>query len=218
MSLRELILAFLASSVAVAAAVAPHLSCSTLAQVGLHAHDDLANIDAKTLDMCCNFCSATPGCVAWTLNEGMCRAKGAKALDPAIRVACDTCTSGFLPTPTPAPTPPTPPSPPTPPATKPHILFVLQDDMGWNDVGFNNAAMKPVTSNLTALARGAGIRLTNHLVHFHCSPTRRSFLTGRLPIHHGENLSETDADDMDLRWALISDKLKSAGYATHWVG
>ena len=81
--------------------------------------------------------------------------------------------------------------------------------------------------------------LTNHLVHYHCSPvrvpspthephpnltparclqTRRSFISGRLPIHHGEELSPTLADNVDLRWSLISDKLKHAGYATHWVG
>jgi arylsulfatase A-like enzyme len=75
--------------------------------------------------------------------------------------------------------------------------------------------MEPVTPNLTALAR-AGMVLTNQLTHFHCSPTRRSFLTGRLPIHHGEDLSDTDTDFMDLRWTLISGKLQQAGYQSHW--
>ena len=91
--------------------------------------------------------------------------------------------------------------------------------------------MAPFHGNLTALAN-EGIMLTNHLVH--CSPvraptptptlalpclqTRRSFISGRLPIHHGEELSPTLADNVDLRWSLISDKLKHAGYATHWVG
>ena len=42
------------------------------------------------------------------------------------------------------------------------------------------------------------------------SPTRRSFLTGRLPIHHGEMLSGDETDDMDLRWNLISQKLALA--------
>lgn len=60
--------------------------------------------------------------------------------------------------------------------------------------------------------------LTNHLVHYHCSPTRRSFVSGRLPIHHGEELSPTVADNVDLRWSLISNKLQNAGYKTHWVG
>ena len=96
-----------------------------------------------------------------------------------------------------------------------NIFFVLQDDYGWND--FHGPALLPFHGNLTALAK-EGIILTNHLVHYHCSPTRRSFISGRLPIHHGEELSPTIADNVDLRWALVSDKLKHAGYATHWVG
>jgi arylsulfatase A-like enzyme len=64
----------------------------------------------------------------------------------------------------------------------------------------------------------SGVILTNHLVHFHCSPTRRSFVSGRLPLHHGEDLSGVATDDLDLRWTLISGKLQSAGYKTHWIG
>ena len=196
-------------------------SCALLDRVGLHAHDDLQSTKTNDTAVCCSFCAQIADCAAWTLDKGDCRAKGAKALDPATRVDCSTCVSGFLPTAPPTPSPPTPPPPPSPPPTpwdgRPHILFVLQDDMGWNDIGFNNAEMEAVSGNLTALA-GAGVQLQNHLVHFHCSPTRRSFLSGRLPIHHGENLSIVDADDIDLRWSLVSDKLKQAGYATHWVG
>lgn len=43
-----------------------------------------------------------------------------------------------------------------------------------------------------------------------------SFISGRLPIHHGEELSSIASDDVDLRWQLVSDKLKSQGYKTHW--
>jgi arylsulfatase A-like enzyme len=98
---------------------------------------------------------------------------------------------------------------------RPHIFFVLQDDYGWND--FHGPALLPFHGNLTALAK-EGIMLTNHLVHYHCSPTRRSFISGRLPIHHGEELSPTAADNVDLRWSLVSNKLHDAGYKTHWVG
>eukprot|EP01060_Flectonema_neradi_P016533 TRINITY_DN2315_c0_g1_i2.p1 TRINITY_DN2315_c0_g1~~TRINITY_DN2315_c0_g1_i2.p1 ORF type:complete len:535 (+),score=103.15 TRINITY_DN2315_c0_g1_i2:55-1659(+) len=102
-------------------------------------------------------------------------------------------------------------------ADKPHIIMILQDDMGMYDVGFNNKAAASYTSNITSLATD-GVVLTNHYTHWHCSPTRRSFLSGRLPIHHGEQLSGVTTDDIDLRMTWISKKMKSAGYETHWFG
>jgi hypothetical protein len=41
-----------------------------------------------------------------------------------------------------------------------------------------------------------------------------------LPIHHGEQLSGTSTDDVDLRWNIISQKLKTASppYKTAWIG
>ena len=100
---------------------------------------------------------------------------------------------------------------------KPHIISVLQDDLGWYDTGIHNPAAAAFTKNITALAQ-QGIILTNHYVHWHCSPTRRSFLTGRLPIHHGEQLSGDTTDDIDLRMSWVSDKLARAGYLGHWFG
>ena len=44
------------------------------------------------------------------------------------------------------------------------------------------------------------------------------FLTGRLPLHHGQMLSEYTSDDMDLRWNLISQKLSTVGYTSYWFG
>ena len=109
-------------------------------------------------------------------------------------------------------------------APRPHILFILQDDLGHYNVAFNanrtNMPSEDVTSvspHLTALAR-EGIVLDRHYVHWHCSPSRRSFLTGRLPLHHGEELSSIAADDIDLRWKTIGQKLEGVGYESHWYG
>jgi arylsulfatase A-like enzyme len=53
---------------------------------------------------------------------------------------------------------------------------------GHYDVAFNgNTAASEITANITKLARD-GIILEQHYVHWHCSPTRRSFLSGRLTI------------------------------------
>ena len=101
---------------------------------------------------------------------------------------------------------------------KPHIFLVLEDDLGHDDVAFNgNAVNLDVTGNFTAAAR-AGIILKRHYVHWHCSPTRRSLLTGRLPLHHSEYLSSVASDDVDLRWTTIGEKMQAAGYRTYWYG
>ena len=62
--------------------------------------------------------------------------------------------------------------------------------------------MLSATSNITALAR-EGVILERHYAFFVCSPARRALLSGRLPIHHSENLSPTRGDDLDLRWTTI---------------
>lgn len=81
---------------------------------------------------------------------------------------------------------------------------------------YGNDVNLDVTGNITAAAR-EGVILERHYVHWHCSPTRRSVLTGRLPLHHSEYLSPvTLGDDIDLRWQTIGHKMRAAGYATHW--
>eukprot|EP00045_Choanoeca_perplexa_P006606 m.57043 g.57043 ORF g.57043 m.57043 type:complete len:630 (+) comp13701_c0_seq3:2-1891(+) len=100
----------------------------------------------------------------------------------------------------------------------PNIIMVLQDDLGRHDMLFDGGVDTPsITGNVSRMARD-GIILNRMHTHWHCSPTRRSFLSGRLPIHHGEQLSPVGSDDIDLRWTWISAKLKSAGYRTHWFG
>jgi arylsulfatase A-like enzyme len=66
-----------------------------------------------------------------------------------------------------------------PPASpRPHIVFLLADDLGFYDTALYNPASP--TPTLRALAQ-QGILLDRHYVYRYCSPTRRSFLSGRLP-------------------------------------
>ncbi len=99
-------------------------------------------------------------------------------------------------------------------ATKPHLISILQDDLGYWDSGVYNNDAIDWSGNITALAK-SGIVLNHHYAHWHCSPSRRSFLTGRLPVHHGEQLSGDNTDDIDLRMTWISEKLASVGYHAH---
>jgi arylsulfatase A-like enzyme len=103
-----------------------------------------------------------------------------------------------------------------PAAPKPHVLFFLADDYGQYDISYNNP--KAPTPTLHALA-SEGVILNRHYVYQYCSPTRSSFISGRLPIHvNTENHPSTVLGGVDLRMQTIAEALKSAGYRCHTAG
>ena len=61
--------------------------------------------------------------------------------------------------------------------SKPNIIFILADDMGWNETGFNGKKTE-WTPQIDRL-RNDGLSLTSFYVHAVCAPTRSAFLTGR---------------------------------------
>jgi arylsulfatase A-like enzyme len=67
--------------------------------------------------------------------------------------------------------------------SKPNIVYLLVDDMGFADCGFNGS--KEIrTPNIDALST-KGTVFENYYVQPLCSAARACLLTGRLPIHHG---------------------------------
>ncbi len=70
-------------------------------------------------------------------------------------------------------------SPAQTPATKPNIVILLADDMGWGDTGFHGSEIR--TPHLDRLA-AAGARLEAFYVQPVCSPTRAALMTGRYPM------------------------------------
>lgn len=65
------------------------------------------------------------------------------------------------------------------------ILAIVVDDLGHGDVGFTvgtDPSVQTYTPNMDALAQ-EGVVLNRHYVHQTCSPSRCSFLSGRLPMH-----------------------------------
>lgn len=103
--------------------------------------------------------------------------------------------------------------------TPPHIIFLLSDDLGWSNVGFHNPRVH--TPALDGL-RAEGVELTRHYAYKFCSPSRCSFLSGRLPVHVNEHNRPTEAPlaGVPVDMTLIGQKLKQAlpPYATHHVG
>ena len=71
--------------------------------------------------------------------------------------------------------------PPRSEGKKPHLIYVSGDDVGWFKMGWHNPDAR--TPNLAALVK-EGVELDRFYTYKYCSPTRSSFLSGRLPIHN----------------------------------
>ncbi|NRB47175.1 MAG: sulfatase [Saprospiraceae bacterium] len=66
---------------------------------------------------------------------------------------------------------------------KPNIIFILADDLGWRDVGFNGSQFYE-TPNLDRLAQ-EGIQFTNAYANAaNCAPTRASIMSGQYTFRH----------------------------------
>ena len=65
----------------------------------------------------------------------------------------------------------------------PHIVFIVLDDAGFNDVSLHGSPQVP-TPNIDAIA-ASGVSLLRYYTQPVCSPTRASLMTGRHAIHHG---------------------------------
>lgn len=108
----------------------------------------------------------------------------------------------------------------TKPVTKqPHIIFILADDLGWDDVSMHGSKQIP-TPNIDSLAT-AGIHLNNYYVQPVCSPTRAALMTGKYPIHTGFQdgvIYPGQPYGVDLKEVLLPTYLKKMGYSTHAIG
>ncbi|XP_022083579.1 arylsulfatase I-like [Acanthaster planci] len=101
----------------------------------------------------------------------------------------------------------------------PHIILIVADDLGWDDVSFHGSTEIP-TPNIDKLARD-GVILHNYYVMPLCTPTRSALMTGRHPIHLGlqhNTIGGAQPYGLGLNETLISQLLKTQGYKTHIVG
>src|SRR5262249_61092229 len=67
-------------------------------------------------------------------------------------------------------------------ARRPHIVYILADDLGRKDVGFHGSDIK--TPNLDKLA-ATGARLEQFYAQPMCTPSRAALMTGRYPHRYG---------------------------------
>jgi arylsulfatase A-like enzyme len=103
------------------------------------------------------------------------------------------------------------------PPKKPNILFIVADDLGYADVGFQGCKDIP-TPNVDALAT-SGVRFTSGYVSGpYCSPTRAGLMTGRYQTRFGHEFNPRGKDGLPLSETTIAGRLKAAGYVTGLVG
>jgi arylsulfatase A-like enzyme len=114
-------------------------------------------------------------------------------------------------------------------AKRPNFVFILVDDLGYMDVGFNNPRTFYETPALNRLAN-SGVRFTDGYAACPvCSPTRYSILTGKYPSRvdatnffsgrrPGRFLPATLHDRMDLSEVTLAETLRESGYRTFFAG
>ena len=103
--------------------------------------------------------------------------------------------------------------------SKPNIVLFLIDDMGFNDIQYNNEDI--ISPNMLALAEG-GIKLNRFYAQHMCSPSRAALLTGLYPIHtgfQGAALGSLQKGGLEMKFRTIAETLKEDyGYSTSMVG
>lgn len=104
-------------------------------------------------------------------------------------------------------------------ASKPNIIVILADDLGYGDLScYGSKAI--ATTRLDSMAAD-GVRFTDFYVASpFCSPSRAALLTGRLPARCGVPyvLFPSEHTGLPPEEITIAELLKSVGYATAWIG
>jgi len=106
-------------------------------------------------------------------------------------------------------------------STRPNIIVIITDDMGYSDLGcYGGEIQTPTLDNLAA----GGIRFTQFYNTARCCPTRASLLTGLHPHQAGIGHMTDDrklpgyTGDLLPSCVTIAEVLKTTGYATYGLG
>ena len=116
-----------------------------------------------------------------------------------------------------------------PPKSRPNVVLIMADDMGWSDIGSYGGEIP--TPNLDALAKN-GLRFSQFYNNARCCPTRASLLTGLYSHQAGIGQMAEDPEHPEaFHWGTpgyqgflnrhcvtIAEALKTNGYHTYMTG
>lgn len=108
----------------------------------------------------------------------------------------------------------------SPAQTKPNIIVIMGDDVGWFNIGaYHQGMMAGRTPNLDKLA-AEGMRFTDYYAEASCTAGRANFITGELPIRTGlTTVGQAGATiGMPDEAPTIATALKALGYETGQFG
>lgn len=101
-------------------------------------------------------------------------------------------------------------------STKPNVLLIVADDLGWGDVGWHDGFAQ--TPHMDRLVR-TGVELDQHYVQPVCTPTRTALMSGRYPGRFGpQAVAPSNLRAMWPDTVTLASALKSLGYRTYQAG
>lgn len=104
--------------------------------------------------------------------------------------------------------------------TKPNILVIWGDDIGWQNVSaYGMGTMGYTTPNIDSIGN-EGIRFTDHYAQPSCTAGRAAFITGQYPIRSGMTTVGQPGDSLGLKAESpsLAEVLKQQGYKTGHFG
>jgi arylsulfatase A-like enzyme len=121
--------------------------------------------------------------------------------------------------------------------SKPNIIFIVTDDLGWSDLGCYGADLHE-TPNIDKLAEKSMVFTNSYAAGSVCSPTRASIMTGKTPaklnytvwseaatgnaeekrLRGSKYLEPLTLENLPLEEISIAEKLKDKDYLTAHVG
>jgi arylsulfatase len=102
---------------------------------------------------------------------------------------------------------------PAAPASRPNIVLMFPDNLGWGEVNVYGGVRGAITPRLDRMA-AEGLRLNNFNVEFSCTVSRAALMTGRYAVRTGAS----QPAGITLWEVTIAEALQSIGYATGLFG